>query len=332
MKVLEKILLGHGSGGELWHDLLEKVILPCFPEVQTLDGAILHFPNKGKVVFTTDSYVVKPIFFPGGDIGSLAVNGCINDLAMMGARPVALSCGFILEEGFPVGELVTICRSMFDSAKEVGMEIITGDTKVVGKGEADGIYINTSGIGYAPYRLDLGPWRIRPGDSIIINGGIGEHGSVILAERYNIRFEPRFFSDSAPLWPAVSVLLREGLNPRVMRDLTRGGLASALWELAKGLSIDLVVDEQAIMIDPRVKKGGELWGIDPFHLACEGRFILITDSSMVEKSLRLIRANGFPEASCIGKAVEGEGKVLLRTEVGSRRIRPLVAELLPRIC
>lgn len=332
MKKIDKILLGHGSGGELWHDLLEHVILPRFPDVQTLDGALLAPSGREKIVLTTDTYVVNPIFFSGGNIGSLAVNGCINDLAMMGARPVALSCGLILEEGFLIEDLTMICKTMFDTAQLVGMKIVTGDTKVVGRDEADKIYINTTGIGFASLGLEMAPGQIQPGDAIIINGGIGEHGTVILAHRYSITFQPELTSDTAPLWPAVSLLLKDGLIPRVMRDLTRGGLASALYELSTGFGVDFIIEEQAITIDPRVKQVGDVLGIEPFDMACEGRFVLIVPSDILKSTLSSLRENGFPDASHIGNVTKGTGKIILRTEIGSRRIRPLTAELIPRIC
>lgn len=332
LKIAEKIVLGHGSGGEIWQILLETVIRPSFPDVRTLDGAVLPLPHGNKIVFTTDSYVIKPIFFPGGNIGSLAVHGTINDLAMMAARPVALSCGFILEEGFLLEDLIILCQSMFQSADQVGMKIVTGDTKVVGKGEADGIFINTSGIGYAPLDWDLEPGRVQPGDGIIINGGVGEHGTVILAHRHGIKFEPELLSDSAPLWPAVSLLLTTGIVPRVMRDLTRGGLAGAVWELVQGLSVDFILEERAIPMDPRVKRAGAIWGIDPLYMACEGRFLLIVAAPAIHKTLRILKESGFPDASHIGEVTNGTGNVLLQTELGRRKIHLLAGELLPRIC
>lgn len=326
--------MGHGSGGALTTELLREVILPIFHDVQPTDGAVLEAPAGWRLAFTTDTFVVRPVFFPGGDIGSLAVNGTVNDLAMMGARPAYLSCGLVLEEGFPLDDLEAICRSMRAAAAALGLKIVTGDTKVVGRGEADGIFINTAGIGFVPSWIDLCPAEVRPGDAVIVSGGIGEHGTAVLAGRLGVSFDPVLVSDTAPLWPAVAALLDGGVMPVIMRDITRGGLASVSNELAAGLGVDYLLREASIPVDPRVKRACEIWGYDPLHVASEGRFMLVVHAEDADRAVAILRSTAEGRgAAVIGEIARGGGKVFLHTAVGGRRlVKPLPGELLPRIC
>jgi len=329
------ILLGHGSGGALWHQLLADLLLPVFTDMQCSDGAVLPGEQDRSLVFTTDSFVVHPHSFPGGDIGALAVHGTVNDLAMMCAEPSFMSCSLILEEGFPIPALAGICRSMQEAAADCRVKIVTGDTKVVGHGEADGIFINTAGIGYVSSAYRLGADHVQPGDIAVINGGLGEHGAAILAVRMGIGFEPPLATDSASLWPEVSALIAAGIMPRVMRDLTRGGLASAARELAEEGRFDLILDEGALPVDRRVAKACEIWGIDPLHLACEGRFLAFFSPAQAEDAFKILKGlDRSGRAAIVGRAEGGRGgRVVLLTETGGmREVRPLSDEMLPRIC
>jgi len=327
--MIDKVLLGHGSGGALMADLLKNVVFAAFPDVQPTDGALANVPAGMRLVFTTDSFVVKPLFFPGGDIGRLAVNGTVNDLAMMGAEPALISCGLIIEEGFALDDLRRICASMSRAAMEAGARIVTGDTKVVGHGEADSIFINTSGIGYAQPVYGFSPDRVKAGDVIIVNGGLGEHGIAVMAGRLGVSFAPELPSDSAPLWPQVKALLGAGIVPGVMRDITRGGLGSVAAELAAGLPLDYHLREACLPVDARVAKACDIWGFDPLYVASEGRFLLSVGPAQVEETLRLLG----PAAASIGEVSAGTGRVFLHTTVGGvRPVRPLPGEMLPRIC
>lgn len=330
----EVIMLGHGSGGLLTSKLLQDVFFQAFRDVQPNDGAVLQAPPQRQPVFTTDSYVVKPLFFPGGNIGKIAVNGTVNDLAMMGAEPAYLSVGFILEEGFKVADLVVICTAMADAARTAGVKIVTGDTKVVGRGEADGIYINTAGIGFVEPQYQFAPRNIRVGDRIIVNGPIGEHGTAVFAKRLGVSFNPELVSDSAPLGDSVAALLGAGIVPRVMRDITRGGLATVICELVAGLERAAVLDEREIPIDPRVKRACDIWGFDPMHVASEGRFVLVVEPEQAEQAVRVLRSQeASAGAKVIGEITEGAGRATLQTELGGKRpVHPLPDELLPRIC
>lgn len=328
------IMLGHGSGGLMASKLLQDVLFQIFKDVQPTDGAVLQIPHEMQPVFTTDSYVVKPLFFPGGNIGKIAVNGTINDLAMMGATPAYLSVGFIVEEGFKMADFLTICNSMADAARTAGVKIVTGDTKVVGRGEADGIFINTAGVGYVNPQYRFAPDNIQAGDRIILNGSVGEHGTAVFAKRLGVSFKPELLSDSAPLAQSVAALLEAGIIPRVMRDITRGGLATIICELVSGTAYDANLEEQAIPIDPRVKRACDIWGFDPLHVASEGRFVLVVAADKAEAAVATLKTVAVSEnAAIIGEITEGKGKTSLRTEMGGKRpIHPLPDELLPRIC
>ena len=325
----DRITLGQGSGGALSAELLREVVFPAFPDVQPTDGAVLDIPGDERLVLTTDSFVVKPLFFPGGDIGVLAVNGTVNDLAMMGARPAYLSCALIIEEGFALADLGRICASMREAADAAGIRIVTGDTKVVGRGEADGLFVNTAGVGFASPALRLHPSLAAPGDALILNGGLGEHGVTIMAARLGVSFDPELPSDTRPLWPQVSALLEAGIVPRVMRDITRGGLGSVACELAQGLPLDFHLEEAAVPVDPRVGKACDIWGFDYLHVASEGRFLAVVPAGEAERAVGLLGKG----AAVIGRVEAGSGRVVLHTAAGGRRpVKPLPAEMLPRIC
>jgi hydrogenase expression/formation protein HypE len=330
----DRISLGHGGGGILSSDLLQNVVFPFFQDVQATDGAVLNAPKDKRLVFTTDSFVVKPLFFPGGNIGSIAVNGTVNDLAMMGAEPAYLSLGLILEEGLEIPKLQAILESISQAAKAANICIVTGDTKVVGRGEADGIYINTAGIGFVDKTYVFHPSRVKPGDAVIVNGGIAQHGTAVMAERLGVSFNPPLMSDSHPLRASVSALFDAGIVPRVMRDVTRGGLASVMAELAQGQTVDYLLHETAIPIDPRIKRACDIWGFDPLYVASEGRFIAVVDGREAEQAIQALKqTEPMFDAQIIGEVVEGNGQVVMKTAVGGKRpIQPLPSELLPRIC
>lgn len=330
----ETIMLGHGSGGTLSSQLLNEVIFKIFRDVQPTDGAVLAPPPGQRIVFTTDSFVVKPLFFNGGNIGKIAVNGTVNDLAMMGAKPAHIGVGLIIEEGFKIADLSMICAAMKEAADEAGVTIVAGDTKVVGKGEADSIFINTSGIGYAAPDLSFSPANIVAGDAVIVSGGIGEHSTAVFGARMGVTFQPPLESDSSALWNNVDALLHSGIVPKVMRDVTRGGLATVLTELVSGCELDLVLEETKIPIDQRVKRACDIWGFDPLHMACEGRFTAIVPRNQAEQSVAILQQlSNSRNAAVIGEVTSGKGRVILNTSIGGKRpVSPLPGELLPRIC
>lgn len=333
----DKILLAHGSGGKLSRQLTEEIFLPSFtnPFLEPLeDQAIFELP-PGRVALTTDSYVVKPLFFPGGNIGRLAICGTVNDLAVGGGSPLFLSAGFILEEGLPFEALKEIVRSMAEAAKEAGVQIVTGDTKVVEKGQADGIYINTAGVGVVPEGLKLGAKGIRPGDKIIINGTLGDHGIAILAAREDLALSPPVKSDAAPLNGLIKELLAAVPSVKALRDPTRGGLATTLneWAAASGSFISLF--EEQISILPQVSGACEIFGFDPLYLANEGKVVIALPETEVDKALKILKSHPYGQnAAVIGEVTEGPpGKVVLKTAIGGQRIIDLlVGEMLPRIC
>lgn len=334
MNQKDTIMLGHGSGGALSSQLLDEVIFRVFRDVQPTDGAVLSAPPGKQVVFTTDSFVVKPLFFNGGNIGKIAVNGTINDLAMMGAQPAHLAVGLIIEEGFKISDLTDICTAMKEAADQAGVSIVAGDTKVVGKGEADSIFINTSGIGYVAPEIRLNPANIGIGDAVIVSGGLGEHSTAVFGARMGVTFQPPLESDSSALWENVNALLQGGIVPKVLRDITRGGLATVLTELVAGKKFDLSLTETKIPTDPRVKRACDIWGFDPLHMACEGRFTAIVPKEQAEHAVEILRQlSNSKDAAVIGEVVSGKGQVLIHTSIGGKRpISPLPGELLPRIC
>jgi hydrogenase expression/formation protein HypE len=333
----ESILLAHGGGGRLMHELIDRVFLPAFdhPGLARRHDATVVAAGGLRLAVTTDSYVVHPLFFPGGDIGSLAVHGTINDLAMSGARPLCLSAGFILEEGFPLADLRAVVRSMSAAARLAGVPVVTGDTKVVDHGKADGLFINTAGVGVVPEDVDIGPWRVRPEDAVILSGDLGRHGVAILAAREGLSFETAIQSDSACLAGAVAALLSDGIEVHCLRDLTRGGLASALNEIAAAAGAAVEIDESGIPIDPQVRGACELLGLDPLYVACEGRFVLFTPAAQERRALEVIRGHDVGAgATAAGRVRPGPpGRVTLRTGIGSSRIVDMLSgEQLPRIC
>lgn len=333
----KRILLGHGGGGALTHALIESVFRPSFgnPWLDARhDGAVLDLP-PGRVALTTDSYVVRPLEFPGGDIGRLSVCGTGNDLAMCGARPLHLSAGFILEEGLDVELLRRIGESMGRSARELGVAIVTGDTKVVDRGAGDGLFVNTSGVGVLEHGLEIGPHAIRPGDAVLLSGDVGRHGATVAATRESLRLDADLRSDCAPLWPAVAALLEAELPLHCLRDLTRGGLATGLIELARDAGVAVSVDEQAIAVSPPVRGLCELLGLDPLYMANEGRFLCILPEDRADEGLEALRGCEVSQgASRIGRvAASPAGRASLTSVIGSERILRLQSgEQLPRIC
>lgn len=326
------------------HQLIEDVFLPAFSNPFLLsrhDGAVLEVPRDpqsagpSQIAFTTDSYVVRPLFFPGGDIGTLAVNGTVNDLAMCGARPLALSAGFILEEGFSMEDLRRIVSSMRGAARESGVDLATGDTKVVDKGKGDGVFINTAGVGVVAAGTLIGPAHVRPGDRILLSGDIGRHGIAILAARESLGFETRIESDCAPLAPPVLALLGAGVPVHCLRDLTRGGLAAALVEIAEASRLSLKVEEAGIPIPDEVAGACELLGLDPLYVANEGRFVAFVPAEDAGHSLDILRRHAVSaDARIIGEVRSSVGGVVtMTTRLGPARILDLPSgEQLPRIC
>ncbi len=332
------ILLGHGSGGTLSHRLLDELIVPILSGIgpgDQNDAAVLP-PAGGRLAFTTDSYVVDPIFFPGGNIGDLAINGTVNDLAMAGARPLAISVGLILEEGLPVADLRRILEAMRSAALAAGVAIVTGDTKVVPRGKADRIFINTSGIGVLEHDLDIRGSGARPGDKVLINGPLGDHGMAVLASREGLELETDIRSDSAPLNGLVETILAAG-GPavHVLRDPTRGGVATTLKEIARQSRVDLLLEETRIPVRDPVAAACAILGLDPLYVANEGKLLALVAPEAADRVLSAMTAHPLGgEAVCIGEvASAGSGRVTLRTAIGGlRAIEMLAGEQLPRIC
>ena len=334
----ERVLMAHGGGGRLMQQLIAAVFRPAFenPLLETRhDGAALRLPQGGRLAFTTDSYVVRPLFFPGGDIGSLAVNGTVNDLAMCGARPLWLSCGFILEEGFEIAALQRVVESMRRAADAAGVVLVTGDTKVVERGKGDGLYVNTAGIGALEHERVIGPGSVRPGDRILVSGDLGRHGIAILAARESLGFETEIQSDCAPLGAPVLALLEAGVDVRCLRDLTRGGLGAALNEIARDSGHDLRVEESAVPVREDVAGACEILGLDPLYVANEGRLVAFVAPGDATRALEVLRRHeATAGAADVGVVQESrEGQVVLATRFGSLRLLDLPSgEQLPRIC
>jgi hydrogenase expression/formation protein HypE len=336
----ERVLLGHGSGGVLTAQLIEQLVLPAFrnPILDRLDDqAVLPAPTGAgeRLAFTTDSYVVTPLFFPGGDIGQLAVHGTINDLAMGGARPLALSLALILEEGLPLDELRRILASAADAAARAGVPVVTGDTKVVGRGSGDKVFINTSGVGVVPAGVDLSASHVRPGDAVLLSGTVGDHGATILAQRESLALDGALASDTAPLHELAAALLRACPDAHAMRDPTRGGLGAALVEIASRGRLSIEIDEAAVPVRDAVRGACELYGLDPLLLANEGKLVAFVPGERAAGALAALRGHPLGrDAAQIGRVTErGDGLVVLRTPLGSRRVLDLpYAEPLPRIC
>jgi hydrogenase expression/formation protein HypE len=333
----DKVLLGHGSGGRLSTELLQRVFMPAFQSLalDSLNDQALVDVDGVRLAFTTDSFVVNPLFFPGGDIGSLAVYGTINDLAMGGAEPLFLSAAFILEEGLLLATLEQVVASFSRAAQEAGVAVITGDTKVVEKGKGDGLFINTSGIGRVPPGINLSADQARPGDCILLSGSIGEHGIAILSQRQGLEFESPIRSDCAPLHRLVAAMLAASPAIRCMRDPTRGGVSSALNEIAAQSRVGMELEESAIPIQEAVRGACELLGLDPLYVANEGKLVAIVDAAQAERILAAMRAHPLgQQARIIGRVTESNpGLVMMRTSLGTTRIVDMLSgDQLPRIC
>jgi hydrogenase expression/formation protein HypE len=331
------VLLAHGGGGRLMHQLLERVFLQAFrnPWLDTgHDAAVLDRPT-GRLAFTTDSYVVRPLFFPGGTIGTLAVNGTVNDLAMAGARPLALSAGFIIEEGLEIATLERVVASMREAADACGVPIVTGDTKVVDRGKGDGVFINTAGIGVVEHGLRIEPRAVQPGDAVVLSGDIGRHGMAIMAVREGLEFESTIESDCAPLAEPVLDLVRSGVEVHCLRDVTRGGLASALNEIASAAGVGITIDERQVSVREDVRGACEILGFDPMYVANEGRFVAFVPASAADRTVERLRAHTVSAGAAIVGRVTGSdaGLVAVRSLLGASRVLDMLSgEQLPRIC
>jgi hydrogenase expression/formation protein HypE len=332
-----RVLLAHGGGGKLMHQLIGKLFLPAFRNslLDSQHDASVFTVGDQRLAFTTDSYVVRPLFFPGGDLGSLAVHGTVNDLAMAGARPLYLSAGFIIEEGLPMETLWKLVASMQRAAQAAKVQIITGDTKVVDKGKGDGLFINTAGVGVVEHSLSIAPQSLKPGDAVLVNGDLGRHGMAIMAVREGLEFESAIESDSAPLAEVVLDLLRAGVQVHCLRDLTRGGLTSVLNELAEAANLAVQVEEKLIPVREDVRAACEILGLDPLQVACEGRFAAFVPEAEADRALQVLRAHPGSAGACrIGTVTaQRSAKVLLRSAIGAQRILDMSSgEQLPRIC
>ncbi len=329
--------MAHGGGGKLMQQLIEKMFAPAFKNPlldQQHDGAVFELDGK-KLAFTTDSYVVHPLFFPGGDIGDLAINGTVNDLAMCGARPLYLSVGFILEEGLPMESLWRVVRSMQRAAGAASVQIVTGDTKVVDKGKGDGMFINTAGIGVVEHDLVISPKSVRPGDVVLLSGDIGRHGIAIMAMREGLEFESTIESDTAPLAGMVMQLIAAGVEIHCLRDITRGGIASTFNEIASAAGVNIAMDEVAIPVREDVRGACEILGFDPLYVANEGRFAAFIAAKDADRALAIMRAHPLGrEATVIGGVLaEPAGLLTLKSHIGATRIVDMLSgEQLPRIC
>ncbi len=332
-----RVMLGHGSGGRMSADLVRRVFLPRFSNayLDRLDDQAVVEIGGQRLAFTTDSFVVKPLFFPGGDIGTLAVNGTVNDLAMAGARPLYLSAGFILEEGLPLDDLARIVDSMRVACLEAGVLLVTGDTKVVNKGSGDQCFVNTAGIGVVEHPWVLSADRARPGDRVILSGTIGDHGMAVMSRREGLEFETEIASDTAPLHGLVAAMLQAAAEIRCLRDPTRGGLAATLNELAAASGVGIEIDETRIPVRPGVQAACELLGLDTLYVANEGKLVAIAAESAADAVLARMRRHPMGrEASIIGVVTDKHPKmVVMATRVGGTRVVDLhPGEILPRIC
>jgi hydrogenase expression/formation protein HypE len=332
-----EIVLAHGDGGALTHQLIEQIMLPAFsnPLLDARhDGAVVEI-NGTRLAFTTDSYVVRPCFFPGGDIGTLAVNGTVNDLAMCGARPLYLSAALILEEGFPMADLQKVVASMQAAAAEAGVTFVTGDTKVVDKGSGDGIFVNTAGIGVLETAARIGPDAVRPGDVVILSGDIGRHGMAVMSAREGLEFEHPIESDTAALHAAVLSLIEAGIDVHCLRDPTRGGLATSLVEIAEAAGVEVNIDEAAVPVSEKVRGACEILGFDPLYVANEGRFIAFVPATQQKSALQILTAIASCRDACVIGTVSAaaSGIVTSKTAIGGQRVLDmLTGAQLPRIC
>ena len=331
------IVMAHGGGGKLSQELVENLFLPAFESAELTplsDAAVLTVP-PGRIAMSTDSYVVRPLFFPGSSIGDLAVNGTVNDLAMQGARPLYLTVAFILEEGLSISVLADVVRRMGEAAQKAGVRIVTGDTKVVERGAADQLFINTAGIGVIQDDVDLGPHRIQPGDQVLVSGTLGDHGLAIMSVREGLEFESPILSDCAPLHHLAGALLETPADVHMLRDATRGGAAAVLNEIASASHFGITIDELAIPVRPEVQGACELLGLDPLLVANEGKFVAIVAARALDSLLEKLRRLPGGENACrIGEVQSGPaGFLSMRTAMGTRRVIPMpLGEQLPRIC
>ncbi len=338
LKDYPTIVMGHGGGGKLGNELVEHLFLPAFrnPELENLGDAAVFELESGRLAMSTDSFVVQPLFFPGGSIGALAVNGTVNDLAVSGAEPRYLSASFILEEGFPLAQLAAIVQAMADAAVVAGVRIVTGDTKVVERGHGDGCYINTAGIGVLRPGIAVGPHRAQPGDAVLVSGTIGDHGMAIMSVREGLEFESQIRSDCAALNGMIAeVLDAVGDGVHAMRDPTRGGLASTLNEIATASDAGIVIDEPSLPVRPEVQSACEMLGLDPVYVANEGKAVLFVAPEEAARVLEILRAHPLGrDAARIGQVTDQHKRMLVaRTAMGSNRVIPTqIGEQLPRIC
>jgi hydrogenase expression/formation protein HypE len=335
----DRIVLAHGGGGRLTHQLIEKIFMPAFSNdmlEQRHDGAVLPI-NGSRLAFTTDSFVVRPLIFPGGTIGDLAVFGTVNDLAMCGARPLYLSAGFILEEGLEMDTLRTVVTSMQDAAAKANIKLVTGDTKVVDKGKGDGVFINTSGIGLieANVKGTISPASVQAGDAVIVSGDLGRHGIAILSVREGLEFESPILSDTDCVWPAVEALLNAGIEVHCLRDLTRGGLATTLNEIAADRNICIKLEESLIPVEETVQSACEILGLDPLYVANEGRFAVFVPQAQADKALDIMKKVPVSNGSVrVGTVEDSPARtVVLQSRIGGNRVVDMLSgEQLPRIC
>ncbi len=332
------IVMGHGGGGKLSSELVEHLFLPAFRNdaLANLGDAAVLSPLHGRIALSTDTFVVQPLFFPGGSIGNLAVNGTVNDLSVSGARPLYLTAGFVLEEGFPIADLARIVEEMAASARAAGVQIVTGDTKVVERGHGDGCYINTAGVGVVPDHLRLGPSLVQPGDVVLVSGTIADHGMAIMSVREGLEFESAIVSDCAPLNDLAARVLEAGGNSvHAMRDPTRGGLGATLYEIANAANAGIVVEEAQLPVRPAVHAACELLGLDPLFVANEGKMAVFVAADAADAVLAAMRAHSLgADAQRIARVVADHPQMLVaRTRIGSNRVIPAqIGEQLPRIC
>jgi hydrogenase expression/formation protein HypE len=339
LKHSDQVVMGHGSGGKMSHDLISNVFMPPFdnPALRAGDDAAVVLPNSStRLAISTDSHVVSPLFFPGGDIGKLAVCGTVNDIAMMGARPLYLTASFILEEGLDMDLLRQVAASMKAAALEAGVHIVAGDTKVVQKGKADGLYITTSGVGVIPSAVDISGSKAKPGDAIILSGPLGDHGIAVLAARGELGFITDVVSDTAPLNHLVDAMLKTAAGSiHVLRDPTRGGLATTLNEIARQSDVGLLLYEERIPVRPAVSAACEMLGFDPLYIANEGKLVAIVQREFIEILLSAMHSTQYGEQAVVIGEVQPKpsGRVLMKTSIGSTRVVDVLAgEILPRIC
>ena len=334
----ERIVMGHGSGGKMMHDLIAKTFMKPLDNAAlraSNDGSVISTQGHSRLVVSTDAHVVSPLFFPGGDIGALAVCGTVNDVAMMGAKPLYLTASFILEEGLEFETLARVVESMRARAEETGVLIVAGDTKVVGRGSADGLYISTTGVGLLPDSVEIGGTQAKPGDAVIVSGSLGDHGIAVLSARGALGLETDLESDVAPLNGLIAEMIIASDHIHVLRDPTRGGLATTLNEIAKQSNVGIILDEEAIPVKPAVDSACELLGFDPLYIANEGKLVAIVASEDAEKVCRVMKSHKYgQDAVIIGHvSAEPSGRVLLKTLIGSHRVVDvLMGEMLPRIC